>query len=442
MYPAEWCRPEVITPVIRCYYSATLVAPAGGELPFRMAAAETLPATPSIPAGPSVAAVPRTEPPEFPGCNPVHLPRAEIERYEGRLEYWDATIETAWICEPTTSYHERPARLLTRSAERIAVVRGSHIECYGSMDLLLRDERGEPQRIMQADESLYLHPAHAKLPGAAMVVGEDDFPDVVLEVDHTTDARRGKLPLYESWGFPEVWVDVPDAPSPSRPRARRPGLAIHLLEDGRYRVAAESRAFPGWTAAEIHEALNEADAVGAHQRGVGAGGRSAGGAGRNRTGRRPAVALATASRLRARPSGRTHSGPSGRTPCRRAASPRRNDPPDTGVARYRGLGGVPGRRGVRRRTRGRADFGGARLRGRGGIPHRHLSTRSVTASLHKVGNPLRYRSRDNLRFSDTSASKSFIRSTATPSGGLSPPNSTRMWNLRALPTAALAISGI
>ena len=224
-----------------------------------MATAETLPATPSIPAAPSVAAPARTEPPEFPGCKPVRVPSAAIERFERRLEYWDAATETAWICEPTTSYHERPARLLTRSAERIAVVRGSHIECYGSMDLLLRDERGEPQRIMQADESLYLHPAHARLPGAAMVVGVDDLPDVVLEVDHTTDARRGKLALYESWGFPEVWVDVPDAPSPSRPRARRPGLTIHLLEDGRYRVAAESRALPGWTAAEIHEALNEAE---------------------------------------------------------------------------------------------------------------------------------------------------------------------------------------
>ena len=79
-----------------------------------------------------------------------------------------------------------------------------------------------------------------------------------MVVDHTTDARRGKLPLYESWGFPEVWVDVPDAPSPSRPRARRPGLTIHLLVAGRFRAAAESHAFPGWTAAEIHEALNEA----------------------------------------------------------------------------------------------------------------------------------------------------------------------------------------
>jgi hypothetical protein len=90
-----------------------------------------------------------------------------------------------------------------------------------------------------------------------MVVGEDDFPDVVLEVDHTTDVHRGKLELYESWGFPEVWVEVPDTPSPSRPHRRRPGLTIHLLEHGRFRVAAESRAFPGWQAVEIHVALNE-----------------------------------------------------------------------------------------------------------------------------------------------------------------------------------------
>ena len=60
------------------------------------------------------------------------------------VEYWDAATETAWICEPTTPYHERPTRLLTRLAERIAGVRGSPIECYGSMDLLLRDAGGEP----------------------------------------------------------------------------------------------------------------------------------------------------------------------------------------------------------------------------------------------------------------------------------------------------------
>ena len=200
----------------------------------------------------------RAESPAFPGCKPVRLPRSRIDRFEGRLEYWDSATETAWICEPTTPYHERPSRLLTRLAERIAGVRGSPIESYGSMDLLLRDAGGEPRRIMQADESVYLHPGRARPGPAAMVVGEDDFPDVVLEVDHTTDARRGKLALYESWGFPEVWVEVPEAPSPSRARGRRPGLTIHLLEHGRFRVAAESLAFPGLQAEEIHEALNEA----------------------------------------------------------------------------------------------------------------------------------------------------------------------------------------
>ena len=184
-----------------------------------MAYAAAMASTEAPPAGRHEAAQPRrAQPPAFPGCKPVHLPRTEIDRFEGRLEYWDAATETAWICEPTTPYHERPSRLLTRLAELIGRVRGAPIESYGSMDLLLRDAGGEPRRIMQADESVYLHPAQARLPGpAAMVVGEDDFPDVVLEVDHTTDVRRGKLPLYESWGFPEVWVDVLDAPSPSRP---------------------------------------------------------------------------------------------------------------------------------------------------------------------------------------------------------------------------------
>ena len=193
--------------------------------------------------------------PEFPGCKPVHLSREQLADSDQRLEYWDGRTETAWICEPATPYHEQRSRLLNALVERIAQVRGAPIKNYGSMDLR---EQDAPHSIMQADESLYLHPGRARLPGpSAMVIGVDDHPDVVLEVDHTTDVRRGKLALYESWGFPEVWVEVPDEPSPSRPRPRRPGLTIHLLEDGAYRTAQESRAFPGWTAEEIHAALNE-----------------------------------------------------------------------------------------------------------------------------------------------------------------------------------------
>ena len=54
-------------------------------------------------------------------------------------------------------------------------------------------------------------------------------------------------------------MEVPDAPHRSRPRNRPSALTIHVLcgETGRYAEAAASRALPGWTAAEIHLALNE-----------------------------------------------------------------------------------------------------------------------------------------------------------------------------------------
>ena len=201
---------------------------------------------------PSRAATPVEAPPEFPGCRPIRLTRDGVEDYEGRLEYWEASSETAWvIAEPTTAAHERPTRRLGRLAELIAAVRGSPIESYGSMDLVLLDEHGKWRRLMQADETLYLHPGRAHLPEVRLVVGEHDLPDVVLEVDYSTDVRRGKLGIYQRWGFPEIWVEVP-----ARYRARRrPGLTIHVREADGYREVGESRAFPGWTAVEIHTAL-------------------------------------------------------------------------------------------------------------------------------------------------------------------------------------------
>ena len=196
---------------------------------------------------------------EFPGCTPIPLTRSDLEAYEGRLEFWDAEAATAWVAEPpVTAAHERPSHRLAGLAERIAQVRGSPIACLGPVGLVVRDSDGAPRRVMQADQSLYLRPLSANLPwDVSMAVGEHDFPDVVVEVDHSTDARRGKRKLYEAWGFPEVWIQVPSAASPSRPKSRLPGLTIYLLEGGEYRVSGESRAFPGWTAGEIHAALDE-----------------------------------------------------------------------------------------------------------------------------------------------------------------------------------------
>lgn len=192
---------------------------------------------------------------QFPGCRPIPLRRDQLADFDGRLEYWEARTETAWVlAEPTGGIHESTSRRLPELARLIATVRGSPIRGFGSVDLRVNDDAGRADRIMQADETLYLHPRRARMPSGPLVIGLHDLPDVVLEVDHTTDIRRGKLPLYEAWGFPELWMLVPPA---GATRRRPAGVTIHRLEGDRYEVAAESGAFPGWTAPEIHVALTE-----------------------------------------------------------------------------------------------------------------------------------------------------------------------------------------
>lgn len=194
---------------------------------------------------------------EFPGCDPVPMTWDEVWAYDGRIEYWDRASSTAQVLRDAGPVHESPPNVLREILTRISQERGSRIRCYGAVYLMERDGAGRPRRMMVADQTIYLRPGHWKPRDPAIIRGEDPLPDVILEVDHTTDVRRNKLGLYESWGFPEVWVETPDTPSPNRPRRLRPGLTIHRLDEGRFRVSAESRAFPGWPAARIHASLNE-----------------------------------------------------------------------------------------------------------------------------------------------------------------------------------------
>ena len=190
---------------------------------------------------------------DFPGCESFPLPASELDTYEGRLEFWDGATETAWrVREGASLQHEQPSRRLVQMAERVASLRGSRIVCYGSSSLVRVEESGRKRWLMQADEVLYLHPDRVRLRGSAIDVDADPLPDVVLEVDHTTDVRRRKLGIYKESGFPEVWVLVPWEAS-----VRAPGLAIHVRRDDGYREEPESRAFPGWRAEEIHRALTE-----------------------------------------------------------------------------------------------------------------------------------------------------------------------------------------
>ena len=191
---------------------------------------------------------------DFPGCESFPLPASELDHYEGRLEFWDGDTETAWkVREPTSIQHEQPSSQLAQMAGQFAMLRGSRIVCVGSADLVRRDDSGRKRWLMQADEVLYLHPERVRLEGPAIDVDADPLPDVVLEVDHTTDVRRRKLGIYMESGFPEVWVLVPWEAS-----VRAPGLTIHVRRGAGYREEGESRAFPGWKAEEIHRALTEA----------------------------------------------------------------------------------------------------------------------------------------------------------------------------------------
>ena len=136
------------------------------------------------------------------------------------------------------------------------MVRDAPIASFGSVDLLVRDAEGKPDRMMQADETVYLRPERVVTPEGSLVIGEHDLPDVVLEVDHTTDVRPGKLLLllYEAWGFPELWVVVPPAGATRRKPA---GVTTDRMLGGRYQSVPASVALPGWTAAEIHAGLTE-----------------------------------------------------------------------------------------------------------------------------------------------------------------------------------------
>ena len=187
------------------------------------------------------------------GCDPVPMSCEEIADYEGSYEYWEAATETAWVLRDTSPRHEHPGSRLAALVSDIGKMRGKPIAMYGTADLQERGPDGARLYAARPDQMIYLDcPVD---PPRMIVVGNYPLPDVVFEVDLTTDIRDRKLDLYASWGVPELWVDVPNADMPSK--RKRPGLTIYLIDSGAYRESPESEAFPTWSARDIHTALNE-----------------------------------------------------------------------------------------------------------------------------------------------------------------------------------------
>ena len=185
------------------------------------------------------------------GCRPFPMTSPHLIDYEGRYEYWEAGV--AWELREPSLKHEWPCSRLAELIGDIAKMRGAPIALLGTTGLQERDATGARRRAVQADELVSLDWRYG-LPDV-FVVGEIPLPDVVFEVDLTTDIRDRKLDVYAAWGVPELWVEVPDVDAPSK--RKRPGLTIYIFRDGSFRESSESMAFPTLSAREIHAALNE-----------------------------------------------------------------------------------------------------------------------------------------------------------------------------------------
>ena len=198
---------------------------------------------------------------EFIGCTSCRMTLAEYEALhdDARVEMFDVEAGRVWrMADGPDAPHEKPLARFGRFVQQVAMVRGSPIELGRGARLRLLDADRRQVRAMHPDEMVFLDPEREERIESSYVWGsEQEHPDVVLEVDDTTDVRRNKLLAYADWGFPEVWVEVPEAYTQGRPRGRKPGLTICVLESGAYRESEENRAFPGLRAEEMHRVLNE-----------------------------------------------------------------------------------------------------------------------------------------------------------------------------------------
>ena len=216
---------------------------------------------------------------EFLDCDPVPV---NYEQYillrdaKRRIELWDRGAGTAWeLRDGPTGQHEWPICQLKEMMVLMAAVRGIPVPCFGDRGLAVLDEDDLRLRVLHPDQSVYInrpvnYDHHRDIP-----VQRVGWPDIVMEVDYSTNTRGGKIDLYEDMGVPELWIEVPelwvadyidaklrpDGRPPRHAHGHPPGLSIFLLEGGRYREYSASRALLGWKAEEIHDGLNDLDGL-------------------------------------------------------------------------------------------------------------------------------------------------------------------------------------
>ncbi len=160
-----------------------------------------------------------------------------------RMTYHDGVLE---VMSPEFR-HESGSFRLGMIVCAYAASTGLECEAAGSTTFKKGVPGAREGKGKEPDESFYIRHHEAVRHKNTLDLTVDPPPDLWIEVDNRASSA-GKLPIYASFGVPEVW----------RYRPRRRALWIGRLEGGAYTEVAESRCLPGLTPALLLEFLDEA----------------------------------------------------------------------------------------------------------------------------------------------------------------------------------------
>jgi Uma2 family endonuclease len=158
-----------------------------------------------------------------------------------RLSYDRGRLEVVMISEE----HERYAWLIDKFIVEFCIAHDFMLEGYGQATWKSK----ALSKGAQADHCYYVVNAPRVIGKKQIRLGTDPPPDIVLEVDLTSDSMR-KLWIYAGLGVPEVW------------RFDGERFYFYQLGDGEYTEIPATRCLPGLTGSVLVEGLANCSVVG------------------------------------------------------------------------------------------------------------------------------------------------------------------------------------
>ena len=162
-------------------------------------------------------------------------------RRNPRLSYDCGRLEVVTI----SPWHDAYDRMIDAFVREFCVARDTALQAYGQATWKLKSAG----KGAEGDCCYYVQNARGVIGKKAIPLESNPPPDIVVEVDITTDSTQ-KLRIYAGLGVPEVW--------------RFDGRAFHFYElvDSKYEEIPASKCLPGLTAAPMLEAFAIADTHG------------------------------------------------------------------------------------------------------------------------------------------------------------------------------------